>query len=106
MFDLKNLALGLIVLGMLIGFGLLIMEQTKYMLAAQEGCTLNIAPYPSNVTCMNSTENGSAVRAVNTAETAIITITSWLGIVVLVVMAALVMRYLLSAFSGGAGDGV
>jgi hypothetical protein len=99
MFDLKNLALGLIVLGMLIGFGLLIMEQTKGMLATQIGCA-NSATHTGS--CMNAT-NGSAYVAVNTAETAIITITSWLGIIVLVVMAALVMRYLLSAFSGAGG---
>ena len=100
MFDLKNLALSLIVLGMLIGFGLLIMEQTKGMLATQIPCYQGVAQ-----ACENAT-NASAWRAVNTAETAIVTITSWLGIIVLVVMAALVMRYLLSAFSGGAGDGV
>jgi len=80
MMELKNVAIGLVVLGILIGFGALILAEVNSQIVDITGA------------------DSVADNATDTALEAMDDLAGWLPLIVLVIIAAVIIGYLLYAF--------
>ena len=87
MFNLKEIVIGFVVVGILVGFGLLILTEVQTEINSQTGGTSNSSAY-------NGT--GEAIDAIGD-------LAGWLPLLALVIIAAIIIGYLMVSFGGRAG---
>lgn len=84
MMELRGIALALVVVGILLGFGLLILAEVQTEIGTR------------------TTTTSAAYNATGDAIDGLSDMAGWLGLLVLVIMAALIIGYLLAGFGNKA----
>ena len=85
MFNLKEIVIGFVVVGILVGFGLLILTEVQTEIESQ------------------TTNTSAAYNGTGEAIDAIGDLAGWLPLLALVIIAAIIIGYLMVSFGGRAG---